>query len=98
MLANLKNSAVATGLEMSVFFPVPKKGNAKECFILSTIVLILHASNVMLKIFQAGLQCMRTKNFQMYKLSLEKAENQRSNCYHHRKSKRIPEKHLPLLH
>ena len=38
---------------------------------------------------------MRTENFQMYKLDLEKAENQRSNCQHpvdHRKSKRIPEK------
>ena len=39
-----------------------------------TIVPILQDSNVMLKIFQARLQCMRTKNFQMYKLTLEKAE------------------------
>ena len=31
MSANLENSAVATGLEKSVFIPVPKKGNAKEC-------------------------------------------------------------------
>ena len=31
MQANLENSAVDTGLEMSVFIPVPKKGNAKEC-------------------------------------------------------------------
>ena len=31
MLANLENSAVATGLERSVFIPIPKKGNAKEC-------------------------------------------------------------------
>ena len=30
MPANLENSAVATGLEMSVFIPIPKKGNAKE--------------------------------------------------------------------
>ena len=29
--ANLENSAVATGLEKSVFIPIPKKGNAKEC-------------------------------------------------------------------
>ena len=29
--ANLENSAVATGLERSVFIPNPKKGNAKEC-------------------------------------------------------------------
>ena len=31
MPANLENSAVATGLERSVFIPIPKKGNAKEC-------------------------------------------------------------------
>ena len=31
MPANLENSAVAIGLETSVFIPVPKKGNAKEC-------------------------------------------------------------------
>ena len=31
MPANLENSAVATGLEKSVFIPIPKKGNAKEC-------------------------------------------------------------------
>ena len=30
MPANLENSAVATGLERSVFIPIPKKGNAKE--------------------------------------------------------------------
>ena len=42
-----------------------------------------------------------TMNFQMFKLDLEKVENQRSNCQHlldHRKSKSIPEKHLLLLH
>ena len=31
MPANLENSAVATGLKRSVFNPIPKKGNAKEC-------------------------------------------------------------------
>ena len=40
----------------SVFFPIPKKGNAKECLNYHTIVLISHASNVMLKILQARLQ------------------------------------------
>ena len=37
----------------SVFFPVPKKGNAKECSNYRTTGLILHASKVMLKILQA---------------------------------------------
>ena len=41
---------------MSVFIPVPKKGNAKECSNYHTIALISHASKVMLKILQARLQ------------------------------------------
>ena len=40
----------------SVFTPVPKKGNAKECSNYSTIALISHASKVVLKILQARLQ------------------------------------------
>ena len=56
MPANLENSAVATGLVKSVFFPIPKKGNAKECSNYCTIALISHASKVMLKILQARLQ------------------------------------------
>ena len=39
-----------------VFIPIPKKGNAKECSNYHTIVLISHASKVMLKILQARLQ------------------------------------------
>ena len=56
MPANLENSAVATGLEKSVFIPIPKKGNAKECSNYRIIALISHASKVMLKILQARLQ------------------------------------------
>ena len=40
----------------SVFIPIPKKGNAKECTIYCTVALISHASKVMLKILQARLQ------------------------------------------
>ena len=40
----------------SVFIPIPKKGNAKECSNYRTFALILHASKVMLKILQARLQ------------------------------------------
>ena len=54
MPANLENSAVATGLEKSVF--IPKKGNVKECSTYHTIALISHASKIMLKILQARLQ------------------------------------------
>ena len=40
----------------SIFIPIPKKGNAKECSNYCTIALISHASKVMLKILQARLQ------------------------------------------
>ena len=40
----------------SVFIPVPKKGNAKECSNYQTIALISHTSNVMFKILQVRLQ------------------------------------------
>ena len=42
--------------ERSVFIPIPKKGNTKECSNYCTIALISHASEVMLKILQARLQ------------------------------------------
>ena len=41
---------------MSVFIPIPKKGNAKKCSNYCTIALISHANKVMLKILQARLQ------------------------------------------
>ena len=56
MPANLENSEVATGMKRSVFFQFSKKGNAKECSNYHTIVLISHASKVMLKILKARLQ------------------------------------------
>ena len=42
--------------KMSVFIPIPKKGNAKECPNFCTVVFILYASKVMHKILQARLQ------------------------------------------
>ena len=56
MPVNLENSAVATGLEKVNFHYNPKKGNAKECSKYCIIVLISHASKLMLKILQARLQ------------------------------------------
>ena len=58
----------------SVFIRIPQKGSAREYSNYQTIALILHASKVMLQILQARLQQYITKNFQMYKLGLEKAE------------------------
>ena len=48
--------SVATKWKRSVFIPIPKKGNAKECSNYRTTALISHASKVMLKILQARLQ------------------------------------------
>ena len=58
----------------SVFIPIPKKGNAKECSNYPTIALISHASKVMLKIFKPGFSNMWNVNFLMFKLVLEKSE------------------------
>ena len=63
MSANLENSAVATRMEKSVFIPIPKKGNAKECSNYCTIALISHASKGMLKILQARLQLYMNHEF-----------------------------------
>ena len=72
----MKNSAAATAQhwKRSIFIPIPKKGNAKKCSNHGTIVLISHASKIMLKILQARLQQYVNQKFQMYKLDLEKAE------------------------
>ena len=56
MPANLENSEWSQDWKRSVFIPVPKKGNAKECSNYHTTALISHASKVMLKILQARLQ------------------------------------------
>ena len=58
----------------SVFIPIPKKGNAKECSNHHTIALISHASKVTLKIDEARLHQYVNHEFQMFKLHLEEAE------------------------
>ena len=58
----------------SVFIPIPKKGNAKQCSNYRTIALISHSSKVMLKILQARLQQYVNRELPMFKLVLEKAE------------------------
>ena len=55
-------------------YPVPKKGNARECSNHRTIALISRASKVMLKILQARLQQYVNRELPMFKLVLEKAE------------------------
>ena len=56
MPANLESQQWPQDWKSSVFIPIPKKGNAKECSNYHTIALILHSSKVMLKILQVMLQ------------------------------------------
>ena len=58
----------------SVFIPIQKKRNAKECSNYCTVALISHTSKVCSKFPKPGFSNMLTVNFQMSKLDLEKAE------------------------
>ena len=82
------------GWKRSVFFPVPKKGNAKECSSYCTIALISHASKVMLKILQARLQTYVNQELPDVQAEFRKD----SHPLDYRKRKRLPVKHLLLLH
>ena len=93
MPANLENSAVATGLEKSVFILIPKKGNAKEFSNHCTIALISHASKVMLKILQARLQQYVNHELPDVQTSFRGTRDQIANIHWIiKKSKRVPEK------
>ena len=74
MPANLENSTVATGLERSVFIPIPKKGNAKECSNYHTIAFISHASKIMFEILQARLQQYVNHELPDFQAGFKKAE------------------------
>ena len=60
--------------KVPVFILIPKKGNAKECSNYYTIAFMSHASKLMLNVLKLGFNSIQTKNFQMVKLDLEKAE------------------------
>ena len=62
----------------SIFIPVPKKGNAKECSNYHTIVLISHASKVMLKILQARLQQYMNREFPHVQAGFRKGRGTRN--------------------
>ena len=79
----------------SVFIPIPKKVNAKECSNYCTIAFISHACKLILKILQASLNSTRTENFQMFKMDLESMDDPEiklPRITENRKGKRIPEK------
>ena len=89
-------------LKRSVFIPIPKKGNAKECSNYRTIALISQASKVMLKILQARLQQYVNRELPDVQAGFKKGRGIRDQIAYIRwiikKSKRVPEKHLFLLY
>ena len=85
----------------SVFIPMPKKGNAKECSNYCTVAYISHASKVMIKILHARLQQYVNHEFPDVQADFSKGRETRDQianiCWIIKKSKRVPEKHLFLL-
>ena len=101
MPANLENSAVATGLERSVFILIQKKGNARGCSNYCTIALISQASQVMLKILQARLQQHMNHELPEDQAGFRKGRGTRDQITDIRwiiEKMRGPEKHLLLLY
>ena len=85
----------------SVFIPVPKKGNAKECPNYHTIALILHASKVMLKNLQARFQQYVNYELPDVQAVFRKGRGTRdqiANIHWIMEKARVPERHLFLLY
>ena len=86
----------------SVFIPVPKKGNAKECSNNCTIVLISHASKVICKILQARLQQYMNQELPDIQAGFRKGrgtKNQTDNIHWIiEKAREFQKRHLFLLH
>ena len=85
---------------MSVFLPIPRKGNAKECSNYSTIALISHASKLLLKILQASLQQYVNRELPDIQAGFRKGRGTRdqiANILWIIGKARVPEKHLFLL-
>ena len=65
--------------KISVFIPIPKKGNAKECLNYCTMALISHTSKVMLKILQARLQQYMNRELPYVQAGFKKGRGTNSN-------------------
>ena len=101
MPANLENSSGPQDWKRSVFIPIPKKGNAKECSNYRTIALISHASKVMLKIFQARLHQYVNCELPDVQAGFRKGRgttDQIANIHWIIKKVTVSEKHLLLLY
>ena len=101
MPANLKNSAVTTGLE-KVSFHSSHEAMLKECSNSCTIALISHASKVMLKILQARLQQSVNHDLPDVQAGFRKGGETRDQianiCWIIEKAREFQKKHLLLLY
>ena len=86
----------------SVFIPIPKKSNAKECSNYCTIAFISHASKVMLKILQARLQQYVNRELPDVQPGFRKGRGARDQiadiCWIIKKAREFQKKHLLLFH
>ena len=85
----------------SVFIPIPKKSNAKDCSNYCTIALISHSSKVMLKILQARLQQYVNRELADVQAGFRKGWRTRDQIANIRwmiEKARVPEEHLFLLY
>ena len=102
MPANLKNLAVAPGLEKVSFHSSLKERQCQECSKDCTFALISHASKVVLKILQDVFQQYVNQEIPDVQARFRKGRGTRVQIANihwiNRKSKRVPEKHLLLLH
>ena len=85
----------------SVFIPISKKSNAKECSNHCTVALISHISKVMHKILQARFQQYVNREFPGVQVGFRKGRgirDQIANIHWSSKNKRVPEKHVFLIY
>ena len=98
----LKTQQWSKDQKRSVFIPIPKKANAKECSNYCTIALISHASKVMLKILQARLQQYMNRELPDVQTGFRKRRGTRDQIANIRwiieKAREFQKKHLFLLY
>ena len=85
----------------SVFIPIPKKGNARECSNYHTIALISNVSKVMIKILQVRLQQYMNRELPDVQVGFRKGRGTRvqiANIHWIIQKARVPEKHLLLFY
>ena len=102
MPANLKTQQWPQDWKRSVFIPIRKKSNAKECSDYCTTALISYASKAMPKILQNRLQQYVNQELPDVQAGFRKGRGTRDQiakiCWIMEKNRRVPEKHLFMLY